>query len=184
MKVMWLVAVACAACTSSVEGFPSADAGADPDVDATAQGSGSGSGSGLPAYEVVAKFGHDMIRSVTVHKNGGEDRVVYVEANRVAQVPVIGVLPDATRLVMEVTGGGSFVIEKVAGSWQYGIVSGNPATLATAPDAGCNGCHSGAAEPGVFTASSLRRLAATHRGEEISCPAGPGPQPCAAAVYQ
>jgi hypothetical protein len=135
----------------------------------------------LPAYEVVSKFGHDLIRSVTVHKNGGEDRTVYVEAARVAQVPTTGPLPDNTRLILEVSGGGAFVIEKIGGTWLYGT---NPTTLVTQPNASCAGCHLGAAEPGVFTAPSLRRLVATHRGEEINCPQGPGPQPCAPSVYQ
>lgn len=180
---LWLAAIACAGCTSTVDGFPSVDAGEGTEVDAVAQGSGSGSGQ-LPAYEVVSKFGHDLIRTVTVHKNGGEDRTVYVEAARAAQLTATAPLADTTRLVMQVNAGSAFVIEKVGGAWQYGIVSGNPASLATAPDAGCAGCHGGAAEPGVFTAPSLRRLLTTHVAEEITCPMGPGPQPCAAAVYQ
>ena len=170
------VLLACAACSTPSEQSP----------DASQSGDAAGPDGGqLPAFTVINKFGHDLIRSVTVHKNGGEDRIVYAEASRIAQYPSSGVLPDATRLILEVTGGGCFVIEKTAGTWAYGQFScnANPAPLTTAPNAGCSGCHLGAREPGVWTAGSLRRLVATHVAEEIDCPRGPGPTPCDPDVY-
>jgi hypothetical protein len=140
----------------------------------------------LPPYEVVTKFGHRLIRSVTVHKNGGEDRTVYVEESRVAQYPATGPLPDGARLILDVSGGGGFVIEKTAGVWLYGTFSktANPAVFTTQANGGCSGCHLGAASPGTFTLPSLRRLVATHKGEELICPRGPGPTPCDPSVYQ
>jgi hypothetical protein len=77
------------------------------------------------------------------------------------------------------------VIEKLAGTWNYGSFgcNSNPAVFTVGANAGCNGCHSGAAEPGAWTAGSLRRLVATHVGEELDCPAGPGPTPCSQDVY-
>lgn len=162
------------------------DTGAATDAPSGAGQDAAADTAGLPAYDVITKFGHPVIRTVTVHKNGGEDRTVYVEASKVAQAPTSGVLPDGTRLLMQVNAGSCFVIEKVAGTWQYGTFSptASPAVFTTGPNASCSGCHTGAAEPGVFTAGSLRRLAATHVGEEINCPAGPGPTPCAASVYR
>src|SRR5262245_37801695 len=74
----------------------------------------------LPAYEVISRFGHDVIRSVTVHKNGGENRIVYVEPARIAGISATGPLANGARLIMQVNNGSSFVIEKVAGTWQYG----------------------------------------------------------------
>jgi hypothetical protein len=174
-----LVAVLCACSSSGTDapsdGPPTIDSDLLPD-DST----------NLPAYDVISKFGHDVIRSVTVNKNGGETRTVYIEAARIDQVTTTGALPDGTRLLMQVNAGSSFVIEKQAGAWQYGTFSptANPAVFTVGPNASCNGCHSGAAEPGVFTAPSLRRLVLTHQGESINCPMGPGPQPCAPSVYQ
>jgi len=161
---------------ASVEGGP-----ANPPIDG-----GSDAASGLPAFETITKFGHSVIRSVTVHKNGGEDRTVYIEASKVSLLPTSGPLPNGTRLLMQVNQGSCFVIEKVAGTWQYGTfaANANPAVFATSANASCSGCHSGAAEPGVFTAGSARRLAATHKAEEITCAQGPGPTPCNATVYK
>ncbi len=164
-------------------GSSSGAIGGDGGSDAGASSGASGD-AGLPAYTVETYRGLRLIRSVTVHKNGGEDRVVYVEESKVGALPSSGPLPDGARFVMLVNGGGNFVIEKVAGAWQYGNLntSTTPATFPT--NASCSGCHNGAAEPGMFTLPSLRRLLKTHKGEEINCPKGPGPTPCDAAVYQ
>lgn len=174
-----LAILACAACTTSLESLP-------PDSSTSSDSSGPDSDQPLPAFVVVTKFGHELIRSVTVHKNGGEDRTVYVENARIAQYPSSGTLPDGARLIMEVSNGGCFVIEKVTGTWLYGSFScGSTAvTFTTQPNNGCSGCHGTATEPGVFTSPSLRRLVATHVGEEIDCPRGPGPTPCDPSVYQ
>ena len=173
-----IVVVLAAGCSSSGTDNPQIDA--PPGTDDAAPDTTAG------AYEVISKFGHDVIRTVTVHKNGGELRTVYIEAARIAQLTPSNPLPDGTRLLMQVNEGSSFVIEKMGGAWLYGTFSptANPAVFTVMPNAGCNGCHGGAAEPGVFTAPSLRRLVMTKRGEDINCPMGPGPQPCAASVYQ
>ena len=164
-----------AGCTTSVD---VADPAGDASVSTDTQSDGSAQ---LPPYEVISKFGHDVIRSVTVHKNGGEDRTVYIEVARITGIATTGPLANGARLIMQVNNGSGFVIEKVAGTWQYGT---DTTTLTTQPNTSCSGCHLGAAEPGVFTAPSLRRLVATHRGEDITCAAGPGPQPCASTVYE
>jgi len=174
-----IVVVLAAGCSSSGTDNPQIDA--PPGTDDAASDT-----TGVPAYEVINKFGHDVIRTVTVHKNGNELRTVYIESARIAQLTPSNPLPDGTRLLMQVNAGSSFVIEKMGGAWLYGTFSptANPAVFTVMPNASCNGCHSGAAEPGVFTAPSLRRLVMTHRGEDINCPMGPGPQPCAPSVYQ
>jgi len=158
---------------------PDSETGAEPITEA-------GADAQLPSYDVVTMFGHRLIRTVTVHKNGGEDRTVYVEEAKIAQYPATGPLPDGARMILDVSGGGGFVIEKTGGVWLYGTFSksANPATFTTQPNAGCSGCHLGAAEPGHFTVPSLRRLITTHKGEELNCPQGPGPTPCNASVYQ
>jgi hypothetical protein len=164
----------------------STSSGGSSSGDASTGSDAGGDASTLPPYDVITKFGHQIIRVVTVHKNGGEDRTVYVEASKIAIAPTTGVLPDGTRLLMQVNQGSSYVIEKVGGVWQYGTFdpNANPAVFVTGANAGCNNCHNGAAEPGAWTAGSLRRLALTHKGEELNCPMGPGPNPCAQSVYK
>lgn len=172
--------------TSSGSSSGDASSGGDGASDGSSSGDAA-TDAALPAYTVSTILGLKLIRSVTVHKNGGEDRIIYVEESKIGSYPASGPLPDGARFVMQVNGGGNFVIEKVAGAWQYGNLNTgtNPATFpTTAPNASCNGCHSGAAEPGHFTIPSLRRLIKTHKGEEITCPAGPGPTPCNSSVYQ